>query len=98
MPCLGSVYNGKLNDESALKALKILAYFIPESSKLCMKKLLSHLNDVVALSKSNKMGVENIALIFASLIFPIVEVTKSYFFNLLVLFFIAMRFNGYYKI
>lgn len=71
---LVSVYNGKLSDDNALKALKILAYFIPESSKLCMKKLLTHLNNVVAASESNKMGVENIALIFASLIFPVVEV------------------------
>lgn len=62
-----------------LKALQILAYFIPEVSKQCLRKLLGHLNAIVAHSTKNKMGIENLAIMFAAYIFPILEVNFFHF-------------------
>jgi len=55
------------------KALHILVHFIPQASNLCLKKVLSHLRQVVSNSGVNRMGVHNIALIFVSSVFPIME-------------------------
>uniref|UniRef100_A0A915D2S6 Dynein heavy chain, cytoplasmic n=1 Tax=Ditylenchus dipsaci TaxID=166011 RepID=A0A915D2S6_9BILA len=69
--------NNDKSDENVLKALQILVYFMPETFKLCLKKLLSHLNAIVLESATNKMGIENIAIMFASTIFPIMETNDS---------------------
>lgn len=58
---------------NVLKALQILIYFIPESLKLCLKHLLIHLCEIIRNAEQNKMGVENVAILFVSIIFPIAQ-------------------------
>lgn len=63
--------NRKNADENVLKALQILIYFIPETLKHCLKQLLAHLGHILEQVDVNKMGIENIAILFAATIFPV---------------------------
>ncbi|KAI1717279.1 rhoGAP domain-containing protein [Ditylenchus destructor] len=72
-----SVGISESGDEIALKALKILVYFIPEAPQRCLKKLLGHLNQIATMSDINKMGIENLGIMFTSTIFPVLEANDS---------------------
>jgi len=56
--------------DNVVKALRILVYYIPDAHKLCLRKLLIHLDEINRRRDRNAMDLENLGILFIPIIFP----------------------------
>ena len=52
-----------------LKALSLLVMMLPQTHQIVLRKLLKFLADIAANEEINKMGVSNLAVVFAPTLF-----------------------------
>ena len=62
--------SGPSTEEKVVKALQILIYYTHEKYQRCLQKLVIHLSELADRESYNKMGADNLAIIFTPVMFP----------------------------
>jgi hypothetical protein len=62
--------SGASTEEKVVKALQILIYYTPAKYQRCLQKLLTHLSELADREQYNKMGSDNLVIMFTPVMFP----------------------------
>jgi len=72
----GTLASGSIT-KKALKALRILVYYLPEMHKSCLLKLIQHCQEIMKCQEKNNMDCKNLGIIFTPVIFPVYDEAEN---------------------